>query len=111
MCGQALSHCVNFTFRDIVKHWKGDLSRLELLEDGRALQMSNIFCSLKAVFEMLGGSCVTGFDNVGKRLIDEMRNLGVTISTTATAFPNLEDLSEEYEVRLRGHQINVIHRK
>ena len=53
---------------------------------------------------------MTGFSNVGKRLIDEMRNLGVTISTTATAFPNLEDLSEENEVRLRVHQVIVIHR-
>ena len=34
VCGQAMSHCVNFTLRDILKHWDGDRARLMLLQNG-----------------------------------------------------------------------------
>jgi hypothetical protein len=40
VCGQALSHCVNMTVRDIVDHWKqsghhkDELHRIYILEDG-----------------------------------------------------------------------------
>lgn len=34
VAGEALSHCVNFTMRDIVKHWHHSKSRLVLLKDG-----------------------------------------------------------------------------
>lgn len=37
MCGQALSHCVNFTVRHIVAHWqeiKKPLKNMYILEDG-----------------------------------------------------------------------------
>ena len=34
ICGHALSHAVNFTMRDLIKHWRGDMSQLVLLEDG-----------------------------------------------------------------------------
>lgn len=34
VCGQALSHCVNYTLDDIMRHWQGDLSKIVLLEDG-----------------------------------------------------------------------------
>jgi nicotinamidase/pyrazinamidase len=33
ICGQALSHCVNFTARDIEKHWVGNKDRIILLKD------------------------------------------------------------------------------
>lgn len=36
VCGQALSHAVNFTMRDLIKHWRGDMSQLVLLEDGKS---------------------------------------------------------------------------
>ena len=35
VCGQALSHCVNFTLRDIVDNWRNDPSSIYLLEDGK----------------------------------------------------------------------------
>jgi nicotinamidase-related amidase len=34
VCGQALSHCVNFTMRDIVDHWHEDCSNIILLSNG-----------------------------------------------------------------------------
>ena len=50
---------------------------------------------------------MTGFSHVGKRLIDEMRNLGVTICTTATAFPNLDDISGDNEVKYDNDKMNM----
>lgn len=35
VCGQALSHCVNFTVRDIVDNWRGENAKIVVLEDGR----------------------------------------------------------------------------
>jgi hypothetical protein len=35
VCGQALSHCVNFTIRDIVDNWRGNNSNITILEDGK----------------------------------------------------------------------------
>jgi len=34
VCGQAMSHCVNYTMRDLIDHWGKDLSKLVLLKDG-----------------------------------------------------------------------------
>ena len=34
ICGQALSHCVNFTTRDIIQNWKHSMSDIILLTDG-----------------------------------------------------------------------------
>ncbi|CAN0054531.1 unnamed protein product, partial [Ectocarpus fasciculatus] len=34
VCGQALSHCVNFTCRDILNHWHADRSKICIMADG-----------------------------------------------------------------------------
>ena len=34
ICGQAMSHAVNATLRDLVNHWRGDKGKLEFLQDG-----------------------------------------------------------------------------
>jgi hypothetical protein len=34
ICGQALSHCVQYTVRDILKHWTKDKRQIYLLVDG-----------------------------------------------------------------------------
>lgn len=34
VCGQALSHCVNYSTRDIVDNWKGDKSQIIVMKDG-----------------------------------------------------------------------------
>jgi nicotinamidase/pyrazinamidase len=67
VCGQAKSHCVNCTVRDLVQHWpKSELHRIWLLSDGM--------------------SSVPGFEAAGDQFIDDMREAGLTIVPTARAF-------------------------
>ncbi len=60
ICGEAKSHCVNYTMRDIAANWGADFSRLILLED----------CT----------SSVPGFDAAAQSFVDDMKNLGCTIT-------------------------------
>lgn len=74
VCGQARSHCVNYTFRDILKYLPAE--KLILLEDG---------CS-----------DVYGYQEEGCKFVREMREAGVTISNCgklakALALKNLEE--------------------
>lgn len=62
ICGQALSHCVNFTTRDILKYWKKPLSQIYILED----------CS----------SPVQGFEDASRKFIQEMTDSGVTVTNS-----------------------------
>ncbi|EQC37429.1 hypothetical protein SDRG_05032 [Saprolegnia diclina VS20] len=58
VCGQALSHCVNFTVRDLVQHWPaGRASDIAILTD----------CT----------SPVAGFESSGADFIADMSKLGV----------------------------------
>jgi nicotinamidase-related amidase len=69
VCGQAKSHCVNFTVRDLVEHldWpKEQLHRIWLLEDAM--------------------SSVATFEQAGEQFIADMREAGLTIATTNKAF-------------------------
>ncbi len=59
VAGQALSHCVANTVRDLVEPLGGDLSRLLLLRD----------CS----------SCVPGFEALGGAFLEEMTGLGMRV--------------------------------
>ena len=34
VCGHSMSHAVNATLRDIVSYWRGDIGKLEFLQDG-----------------------------------------------------------------------------
>ena len=35
ICGQAMSHCVNYTTRDIMDHWDKAMGALVVLTDGK----------------------------------------------------------------------------
>ena len=59
ICGEAKSHCVNYTMRDIVANWRSDYNRLVLLED----------CT----------STVPGFDDAANRFVSEMKDIGCTV--------------------------------
>ncbi len=63
ICGEAKSHCVNYTMRDIAAHWQKDLSSLILLSD----------CC----------SSVPGFEEAASTFEADMKNLGCTISSVA----------------------------
>lgn len=73
VCGQALSHCVNYTVRDILKHWKGNPAKICILSD----------CS----------SPVAGFEDAASNFLKEMKEVGVTIttSTEVMGLPIVED--------------------
>lgn len=67
ICGEAKSHCVNYTVRDLVTHWpKERLKDLWILEDGM--------------------SSVPGFEADGDKFIEDMREMGLTITTCAEVF-------------------------
>lgn len=66
ICGQALSHCVNFTTRDLTEHWPADkLSQMVIISDG--------------------ASPVPGFEEAGQTFVNDMRAKGLTITTFAEA--------------------------
>lgn len=63
VAGQALSHCVNYTVRDIVEHWpKGQMTKIILLRD----------CM----------SSVPGFDGAGELFLADMVKAGVEVKTS-----------------------------
>ena len=60
IAGQALSHCVNYTTRDIVQHWpKSRLNDIHIVVD----------CT----------SAVTGFESVAQHFVSDMKDAGVQI--------------------------------
>jgi nicotinamidase-related amidase len=62
VAGQALSHCVNFTCRDLMDHWKGAPANVILLND----------CA----------SSVPGFEEAGIKFLSDMKDKGVTIKSS-----------------------------
>jgi len=67
VCGQAMSHCVNYTLRDIVANWPNDrLSQIVLLTDG--------------------ASAVPGFESAAEQFQADMKALGVQLKTAAEVF-------------------------
>jgi nicotinamidase-related amidase len=61
VCGQALSHCVNFTVRDLVENHE-DPASICILRDGT--------------------SAVPGFEEAGNTFLDDMRRKGLCVVTT-----------------------------
>ena len=68
VCGQAMSHCVNYTLRDIVQHWK----------DPSALQH---VCLLTDC-----ASPVPTFETAATQLQQDMKEAGVTLTTSDRVF-------------------------
>jgi nicotinamidase/pyrazinamidase len=66
VAGEALSHCVANTIRDLVEPLKGDLSRLVLIRDAT--------------------SSVPGFEPVGEAFLEEMTKLGMRLESSARLF-------------------------
>mmetsp|Transcript_55517 Transcript_55517/g.118073 ORF Transcript_55517/g.118073 Transcript_55517/m.118073 type:complete len:294 (-) Transcript_55517:221-1102(-) len=63
--GQALSHCVNYTARDIVEHWpKEEMNKLTVFTD----------CC----------SPVVGFEGAGEEFLRDMKERGVNVETSET---------------------------
>jgi nicotinamidase/pyrazinamidase len=63
VCGQALSHCVNFTVRDLVASSADGLDAITILRDGT--------------------SAVPGFEQAGAAFLEDMRAMGLRVLRTA----------------------------
>mmetsp|Transcript_10619 Transcript_10619/g.12775 ORF Transcript_10619/g.12775 Transcript_10619/m.12775 type:complete len:489 (+) Transcript_10619:252-1718(+) len=76
ICGQALSHCVNYTTRDLVSEW-GDkpMSALVILQDA--------------------SSPVAGFQKDGEKFISDMKDKGLAVAESTNE--KLCDLEESME--------------
>lgn len=74
VCGQAKSHCVNYTLADIVKDWvkhqRHRLGDIYLLEDG----CSNVY----------------GYNEAGEKFVSDMRKAGVSVVNCADAFKDFD---------------------
>jgi nicotinamidase/pyrazinamidase len=68
VCGQALSHCVNYTVRDLVKYWYTNPG----LVDKPTVQPVDIILLTDAM------SPVTGFESAGTQFIKDMQAKGLT---------------------------------
>ncbi len=67
VCGQALSHCVNYTVRDILDNWPpNEANRITILAD----------CA----------SSVPGFEAAGEAFLGDMAKAGVIVGTSGDAF-------------------------
>lgn len=67
VCGQAMSHCVNYTMRDIVNHWpKNEASKIELLTD----------CA----------SPVPGFEDAAALFQKDMEQAGIKLRISSSVF-------------------------
>jgi nicotinamidase/pyrazinamidase len=65
VCGQALSHCVNFTVRDIAGR---------VVENGQSPSFIYLLSD--------ASSSVPGFEASGQQFIDDMKSIGVNVTTT-----------------------------
>lgn len=50
ICGSKMSPCLNFTTRDIITHWNGDLSKVVVVRDGEHNKQNNTVKSLSDQF-------------------------------------------------------------
>lgn len=67
VCGQAMSHCVNYTLRNVVAHWPKDrVSQIILLIDG--------------------ASAVPGFEAAAEQFQADMKAAGVQLKTATEVF-------------------------
>lgn len=69
ICGQAMSHCVNFTVRDILAHWPSE-------------RRSDLFLLVDCA------SPVPGFENAASSFVNDMKAAGVTVRSSTSIWGN-----------------------
>lgn len=79
VCGQASSHCVNSSARDLAAAWKRTTAGA--MEDEIARRRMGSLVLLKD-----GMSPVAGFENEASKLLDDMADMGISVRTCAEAF-------------------------
>lgn len=78
ICGQALSHCVNYTVRDIVSQWSSTTAE----DNNNSIGNHRNITILKDCM-----SSVPGFEEVGMKFLQDMMELGVNVETSDTFVP------------------------
>lgn len=76
VCGQAMSHCVNYTLRDIVKHWTTPDDDSNKKSNDQIVLLTDCCSS------------VPGFESVGDTFQQEMKNAGVRLLTSVDVVSN-----------------------
>lgn len=88
VAGEALSHCVNYTVRDIVKYWYGiHVKAGEIVEGktprGAKLRMVPTVTKKENIFILKDCmSPVYGFAEASATFLSDMQSIGVTVCTT-----------------------------
>ena len=80
VCGQASSHCVNFSVRDLAAAWDTTTAEGAPEDDSARRRMAGI------VLLKDGMSPVPGFENEASKFFDDMAAMGVSVRTCAEAF-------------------------
>lgn len=80
VCGQASSHCVNFSARDLAAAWKRTTT-VGALDDEIARRRMGCLVLLRD-----GMSPVVGFEKEADKFLDDMAGMGISVRTCAEAF-------------------------
>lgn len=79
VCGQALSHCVNYTVRDIVKHWYGKVYKNQI-EEGASKNCKKPNTMIENIFIIRDAtSPVEHFEKAGEDFVKDMTKAGLKI--------------------------------
>lgn len=81
VCGQASSHCVTFSARDLAAAWKRTTTGAGDLDDEIVRRRMGSLVLLKD-----GMSPVTGFEKEASKFLDDMAGMGISVRTCAEAF-------------------------
>jgi len=90
VCGQALSHTVNFTMRDLLLHWPGDKARLSLLTDGSSVVPGEIN------------------EAVADKFLSHLIAEGVHLTTCSDVFTDIEVYKVAYIVLVKTNDSSII---
>lgn len=85
VCGQAMSHCVNYTTRDILREWDPrNTSDIIILTDGKSTV--GVIIAVYDVVYFVGASPVYGCEKDSSQFLEEMKFSGLSMSTTTKLF-------------------------
>ncbi len=91
ICGQALSHCVNYTVRDIVSYWNISSATANLTatadgDDDEKKEMRNNKNNNITILKDCASS-VPGFEEAGEQFLKDMIAVGVNVETSDSFMP------------------------
>jgi nicotinamidase/pyrazinamidase len=114
IAGEALSHCVNFTARDILSHWVGDKRRIVVLTDcsspvggfQQAAEEFIEFCRREGAQVMDSESLLTNWDWVCKQRQAFDNQLPMQMDTSNSQ--QASDKASQVEAKGCGHNLETL---